>query len=191
MKRFLLALLIILPLSCTSGGNALEKCLTSEELEVARTITSEVYIKIYNLVALQGVTEKDDVIKRYFDNGIRLSAALGTMDTLCPDSSFTTILFNLFDQEVLGRFVERDYESGRSVIKKDGKYMEVLSRMSHRNKFFRGFYKFMRDSDGCTGVPYIVSINYENIDFNKEDEQFIAYLALLARPDREPIKFEK
>ena len=69
--------------------------------------------------------------------------------------------------------------------------MEVLSSMSRRNGFFKGFYEFMQDSDGCTGVPYIIAINYENINFNREDEQFIASLALLTRNDIEPVKFGK
>ena len=191
MKKLLIALSILLPLSCTTGGNALVKCLDPEELELARTITKEVYINMCNAVAQEEVTEKDDVIDRYFDNGLRLSAALGNMETLCPDISFANLLFKLFDKDLLDRFVEYDPETCRCVIKKDGKYMEVLSSMSRRNGFFKGFYEFMQDSDGFTGVPYIIAINYVNINFNREDEQFIASLALLTRNDIEPVKFGK
>lgn len=191
MKRLLIALAILLPLSCTSGGNALKSCLSPEELEVAQTISREVYINIYNAVAQEGVTEKNAVIERYFDNGLRLSSVLGNMATICPDFAYTNILFKIFDEEVLRRFVEYDPETCRCAIKKDGKYMDVLSRMSRRNGFLKGYYKFMQESDGCSGVPYIIAINYKNIDFNREDEQFIACLALLTRPDIEPVKFGK
>ena len=192
MKRILiLALLLLLHLSCTSGGNALERCLTPEELDFARRVVQESYARIYNQVAQEGTTEAPDVLERYFDNGLRLGSSLGVMDPLIPDTGFTKVLLRLFDDDVTGRFLEYDPDTHRCAIRKDGKYMEVLSRMSRRNGFFKGFYKFMQESDGCSGVPYIISINYRNIDFEREDEQFIAYLALLTRPGEGTVRFEK
>lgn len=191
MKKLLILFAFIIPLSCTSGGNALEKCLNEEELDMARRVTKEVYVNIYNTIAGEGVTEKPDIIEKYFDNGLRISELLGTMDTICPDYGFANLLFSLFDEDVVARFVEYDPTECRCVIKKDGKYMEVLSKMSHRNGFYKGFYNFMQKSDGCTGIPYIIALNYKSIDFEKEDEQFIAYLALLTRPDIAAVKFAK
>ena len=191
MRKLIIALLFFLPLSCTSGGNALEHCLSPEELDFARGIVQESYARIYNLVAQEGATDAPAVIERYFDNGLRLSSSLGVMDSLTPDVGYTMALLRLFDSDVTGRFLDYDPDTHRCAIRKDGKYMEILARMSRRNGFFKGFYKFMQESDGCSAVPYIIAINYKNIDFDKEDEQFIAYLALLTRPGGGSVSFGK
>ena len=169
----------------------LRKCLDEKELYFAQNVNKEVNAYIYNMLVNDNTLTQEAAVEEYFSSALRISKAMGDMGTACPSFGYTKRLFDFFEPEVISRFLDYDAESGHCAIRKDGKYMELLRRMSRRNGFFKGFYEYMLDSDGCTGVPYIVAINYRNVDFTREDESFIAFLALLTRPDFGAVPFAK
>lgn len=182
MKKLLIALSIFLPLACTSGGDLIDKCLTDDEYDFVSSITTDYSSYVFVQLGKKEFKNPREMYRAYFEQALPVAVAMGSADAFRPVDNGLTSEFSAFEDDVVARFYETD-DKGLCRIKKDGKYMEILSTLARKGGFYKAFYKYMKESDGCDGVAAITAVNYKKFKFERPEDRFLFTFAILTSPE--------